>query len=222
MMTLTALALLSAPQAHASPTINLASVASDSKGVTLYAGSGAALLQLGPLPAGRFGVEYQGDRLQITASSTTYVASSPETFNLLGGSWALVDNERWRFGPVFNLAEHRGSSPLDHRISGRLGLSVDTGSERVRFDATLSMFGFGWHPSGAVETPFYTLAGLDTGVVSELGVRKTWGDHRARVGLFGILPTFGYAWDNEEWLLRADVATIGARSLIWLQAGWHI
>jgi len=222
MMTFLTLALLGVVQAHAGPTINLSSVASEADGVTVYAGSGAALFDFGPLPTGRIGAEFHHDRLQVTASTTTYVSRSSETFNLLGASWAVVSGQRLRLGPVINFAEHRGSSPLDHRISGRIGLSVDTGTDHLRFDATVSLYGFGWHPSGAVETPLYILSGLDTGLVSELGVRKSWGNHRARLGVFGPMPTIGYTWDTGKWLLRTDVASIGSRSLIWLQAGWRL
>ena len=217
---LTAALLAVSTHAHASsPTINLASVGSESEGLTVSVGSGAALLAYGPLPSARTGLEFTQDRLHITSSSTTYFGSQNETFNLIGAGWAIKNGKGFRTGPVLNVSEHRGSSDLDHRISMRAGWSIDAEGERLGFDMTLSLAGLAWHPDGDIETPFYRLSTLDTLTVSELGVRKRWGDHRVRVGLFGILPTAGYAWDNGIWRLRGDVATMGTRTLAWLSVG---
>lgn len=218
-MLITPSLLLSAPLFAASPTINLASVASEGDGVTLSVGSGAASLAYGPLPAIRASMEVHTGRARLTASTTTYVGTVPETFNLLGAAWSFGATDRFQTGPVLNVAQHLGSSDLDQRISLRAGWSLDAQGERYGFDMTVSLAGLGWHPAGDVETPIYPLVALDVFTSSELGLRRSWGHHRARVGLFGILPCAGYAWDNGTWRLRGDLATIGTRTLTWLEVG---
>ena len=219
---LIASALSGSPALAASPTINLASVASETEGLTVSLGSGAAVLAYGPLPAARASLEFHADHLRVTASTTTYFGSEPETFNLLGAAWSFGAGERFQTGPVLNVAHHRGSSDLDQRLSLRAGWSLDAQGERFGFDMTVSLAGLGWHPAGEVETPLYPLALLDTVTSTELGLRRTWGHHRARVGLFGILPCVGYAWDNGTWRIRGDLATIGTRNLAWLAFGRHL
>lgn len=219
MIHLTAPLLLASSAFAASPTINLSSVASESEGLTVSVGSGGASLVYGPLPSARARVDYHTDRLRLSASTTTYFGSAAESFNLLGIAWSLGTPGRIQTGPVLNVSQHLGSSDLDHRVSARAGWSLDVQGARYAFDMTLSVVGLGWHPSGEVETPLYRLAPLDTLTSTELGVRRHWGNHRARVGLFGILPCVGYAWDNGTWRARTDLATIGNRSLAWLEVG---
>ena len=215
-------ALSSTPAFAASPTINLASVASETEGLTVSLGSGAAVLAYGPLPAARASLEFNAEHLRLKASSTTYFGSEAETFNLLGAAWSFGSSQRFQTGPVLNVAHHVGSSDLDQRISLRAGWSLDAQGDRYGFDMTVSLAGLGWHPAGEVETPLYSLALLDTLTATELGVRRSWGHHRARLGLFGILPCLGYAWDNGTWRVRGDLATIGNRTVTWLELGRYL
>lgn len=219
MIPLVSTALLISSGFAASPTINLSSVASESEGLTVALGSGGASLAYGLLPSTRAKLDYHTERLRLSASTTTYFGSAPETFNLVGIAWSLGNFAKVQTGPVLNFAQHLGSSALDHRVSARAGWSLDVQGNRYAFDMTVSVAGLGWHPAGQIETPFYALAPLDTLTSTELGVRRQWGEHRARVGLFGILPCFGYAWDNGTWRVRGDVATIGTRSLSWVELG---
>ena len=207
--------------ASASPTINLPSVADQDDGTTVYVGSGAAILGLGPLPSARISGEWQSSRLGFQASSTAYFGTSVERFDVVGGAWAWVNNERVRLGPALTLAQHTGTSAIDHRVTGRMGLSVDAGGERTRFDATISMSGFGWYPRGDVETPFYRLPIFDTLLVTEMGIRRSWGSHQARLGLFGPMLALGYQWSQESWRFRIDGTTRGTQHGLWVQVGRH-
>ena len=182
---------MSAATAGSTPTINLPSVAEVDDGVELYVGSGAAILGYGPLPAARVGAQWQSGSIGLRASSTAYFGSQVERFDVLGASWALMDRERIRLGPVLTLAEHTGTSAIDYRVTARAGLGLDSGGERLRVDMTLSLVGAGWYPRGEVERPLYRLPIFDTLLVTELGLRRSWGAHQARLGLFGPMPSLG-------------------------------
>ena len=206
----------------AAPSINLPSVADSGDGTALYLGSGAAFLRYGPLPTARVALDWQSEDWNLRASSTTYLGTETERFDVLGGTWAMVDRDRVRFGPALSFAQHTGTSAIDHRVTGRAGLSVDTGGERLRFDATISMVGMGWYPRGEVVDPLYRLPIFDTLLVTELGLRRAWGDHQLRLGLFGPMPTLGYQWQGRPWLVRVDGSTMGDQHGLWVQLGRHL
>lgn len=208
--------------AWSAPTINLPSVSDEGNGTTIYVGSGAAILGYGPLPSARVAGEWQSSRLGLQASSTAYFGSAVERFDVLGGTWAWMDRETVRLGPALTLAQHTGTSAIDHRVTSRLGLSVDAGGEKTRFDATVSMIGWGWYPRGEVQTPLYRLPVFDTLLVTEMGVRRSWGSHQARLGLFGPMLVLGYRWSRDTWTVRVDGATRGTQHGLWLQVGRHL
>ena len=211
--------LMSAALAGSTPTINLPSVAEVDDGVEVYVGSGAAILGFGPLPSARVAAQWQSGSLGLRASSTAYFGSQVERFDVLGVSWASLDGDRFRMGPVLTLAEHTGTSPIDHRVTARAGLGLDSGGERLRFDMTLSLVGAGWYPRGEVETPLYRLPVFDTLLVTELGLRRSWGAHQARLGLLGPMPTLGYQWSGERLRFRIDGSTMGTQHGLWVQIG---
>jgi|GEM_PF-3482472 len=205
------------------PSINLPNVADIEDGIEINVGTGAAILDYGPLPSARVGMEWQSGTVSLRASSTTYFGRESERFDVIGASWALVDRARVRFGPVLTVAQHTGTSAIDHRLTARAGLGLDTGGERIRFDMTISMIGAGWYPRGDVEDALYKLPIFDTLLVTELGVRHSWDSHQVRVGLFGPLPTLGYQWSGERLSVRVDGATMmGAQQVLWLQVGHRI
>jgi hypothetical protein len=179
--------------------------------------------QYGPLPSARLALDWQSGSFGLRASSTLFVGNAAERFDVLGASWALVERDGFRFGPFLSLAQYTGSSPIDHRITARTGLALDAGGENWRFDATVSAVGLAWYPRGEVETPLYRLSVLETmAFATELGVRRSLGQHQIRLGLLGPMPVVGYRFEGEPWLVRVDAGGANGTQTLWLQLGQRL
>lgn len=176
--------------------------ATPTEGVRLAVGGGAAVLQYGPLPSARLAGATDLAAVGVTGSSTVYVGSVVERFDVVGACWRAVDRERLRLGPLVVAGHHAGSTSLDTSVKVRAGVAVEGGGERLRGDASLTVVGLGWHPG----QPIGRLTTFESALGSELGVSWLAGAHRVRLGLLGPLPALRYGWAGE----RVDVALTGA------------
>jgi hypothetical protein len=206
--------------ALAAPAYNLPSASSlGPHALELGVGPGLMLRPYGPLPAARGSLRADLGSWGLNASSTAYVGQATERFDLLGLSWRALEGDRLSLAPAVMLAHHSGEAPLDRRVTGRIGLALDTGGPRWRFDATLGLVGAQWFPAEGVERPLARLSTFDAVLASELGLRWQSGDHMLRAGLLGVMPCLRWGWSLDRWLVGATAGTLGDQHLLQLELG---
>ncbi len=209
--------------AVAAPAYNLPSAAPMAEhAVELTAGPGVMLRAYGPLPAGRLALRADFGRFGVNTSSTVYVGQAAERFDLLGLQLRAWSGDKLVLGPALMFAHHAGESPLDRRVTARLGLALDAGGERWRFDATLGLLGGQWYPAPSVERSIAMLGGLETALASELGVRWEGEQHSVRAGLLGVMPCLRYGWTPSRWVVAATAGTLGTQHLLQLELGMRL
>ncbi len=109
----------------------------------------------------------------------------------VGGRWLVLHGERVRLAPTLSVGAHVGPSPLDDRVTLRAGLAWSVGT-RLRWDGSTTLLGLSaWRSAGLERhSPAEALS------ATEMGLSRDWGEHTARIGLFGPFPTVGYGWHH--------------------------
>jgi hypothetical protein len=124
----------------------------------------------------------------VFADGRTY----PLAFGYVGARWLVVDNPAIKVAPTLGtLALQR---PDDGLIGGAaVGVALDAGGERVRFDMSWPLVGFAFQGAFPLFVPPW--AGL---LATEVGVTIALGDHALRVGTTAWFPmaTFRYRPDG--------------------------
>lgn len=203
-----------------SPTINLPHAHPTKSHFQL--GSGAAFLRSGPLPSARFAGELNTRKLGIKFSTTSYFGAADERFGVAGVRYMVLNKDRIRLAPFAYVAQHTGFSPLDERYTGRLGLAIDTGGDRWRYDGSISLYGMQFFPYESVETPLQTMTVFETVLLgSEHGVSYKLNErHGLRFGLMGALPSIRHHWSIRKGpQLSTTIATLGNQNLLQLELG---
>ena len=117
---------------------------------------------------------------------------------------------------------HAGLSAVDQRITGRVGIAVESGGERVRYDGSISLVGFQYFPFETVESPLQSMAFFETMLLgSEHGVSFKLNDsHKLRAGLLGVLPCLRHQWKLEKGPnVSTTVATLGTQNIVQVDLG---
>ena len=204
----------------ASPTINLPHAAPTKSHIQV--GSGAAIFRAGPLPSARLAGELNGKKLGFKYSSTSYVGQAAEHFQVAGLRYLFLHKKSIRLAPYMMVAQHLGISSLDHRMTGRIGLAIDTGGSRWRYDGSLSLYGLQYFTYDTVEEPLKpmnvfeaTLLGSEHGVSCQINKR-----HQLRIGLLGVLPSIRYQWAIPKGPhLSTTIATLGPQNILQIELG---
>ncbi len=156
----------------------------------------------------------------LTGTVSGWFPSEPELFFTAGAGWRALERERLRLGPALMAVEHLGPSPLDHRITGRLGLALEAGGRR-RFDLFLPVLGAQIFPAQSVETRLSALSVLDNLFATELGLSLDLGQrHTARLGLLGPMPMLSWRAELGSWHATAWAGSFGMASHAGLELGW--
>ena len=202
------------------PTYNLPHAHSSDSHVQL--GTGAAILREGPLPSLRFAGEFNGDDLGFKFSTTSYFGQSTEHFSIAGLRYQVHEGQKWTVAPYAMAVRHAGLSDVDQRITGRVGIAVESGGERIRYDGSVSLAGFQYFPFDTVETPIQAMTFFETMLLgSEHGVSFLINDsHKLGVGVLGVLPCIRHQWMMGKGPnISTTVATLGTQNIVQLDLG---
>ncbi|MAA79865.1 MAG: hypothetical protein CL916_11460 [Deltaproteobacteria bacterium] len=200
---------------YANPTYNLPNAAVLSSEMSIYAGSGMAALRAGPLPSIRLGGTWQKDAWMLHANSTLYIGQSNERFDNVSFRYLLVQNPSFRLAPTVMLSHHEGATELDRRTTGRLGLAMDAGKGKWKWDLSINVVGMGYRMHR--QDPVYMLSTFDTLVAFESGFRYEFSEqHFFRFALLGPMPTLRYGIPFGKGNYRIDItgATLGTQNLL--------
>jgi len=203
--------------ANANPTYNLPNASILSTEGSIFVGSGMAALRAGPLPSIRLGGTWQRDAWTLHANSTLYIGQSNERFDNLSLRYLVVQNPSFRLAPTLLVSHHEGATALDRRTTGRLGLAMEAGKGKWKWDLSVNMVGMGLRLN-RVE-PMFMLSTFDTLIAFESGFRYEFSEeHFFRFALLGPMPTLRYGLPIGEGNYRIDItgATLGTQHLFQL------
>lgn len=150
------------------------------------------------VPAGlRVDATAQSGRAAGFFSSTSLWSADPDYFLTLGGRYRLIDHPGFRLAPFVATAAHFAEAGIDNRLTGRIGLALEGGGARWRYDLSLPVFGVAWFPDPDVESSFSLLYPIESFLTVEGGVSYLFPEHhRLRLGLVGIFPALSYRYDG--------------------------
>lgn len=198
--------------------------AAPAAGVSAGGGPGVVLRGDAALPALRLAGRWasQASGLAVSATATGLASAEADVFATLGARWMVVDREAFHLAPFVSTAAHWGVSPLDTRLTARVGLAVEGGGDRVRGDASLYLTGLQFFPAPTVETRMSALSGLEGALPVELGARVLLGEHHSlRVGLLSIFPLISYRYEAAALYAELGLGSMGANSLALGRVGWR-
>lgn len=201
--------------AQANPTYNLPNAAVlPSKG-SVYVGSGMAALRAGPLPSLRLGGTWQQDAWMLHANSTLYFGQSNERFDNISIRYLVVQSPSFRLAPTLMISHHEGATTLDRRTNGRLGIAMDAGSGKWKWDLSANIVGMGLRLHRT--EPLFLLSPFDTLIAFESGFRYEFSEeHFFRFALLGPMPTLRYGLPIGKGNYRLDItgATLGTQHML--------
>jgi hypothetical protein len=171
---------------------------------------------------GRVDLTFSSGRSAIFATGSFLASAQPDGFATLGYRVQVLSGP-FHLAPFLSVAGHFGSSYLDNRLTGRLGIALEGGGEHWRADLSLPLFGAAWFPAPKVEENFSLLYPIEFALTIEAGLSYHINpQHRLRLGLVGIFPALSYRYDAlAGWLAEVLAGTMGRNSLFQARWGWR-
>ena len=147
----------------------------------------------------------------VRVTSTSYFGQSTERFDVLSVRHLLINNDSFRLAPTLMFAHHEGVTSMDQRSTARLGVAMEAGKGKWKWDMSLHAVGASFRQAKGFEQ----LSVFDTVVALESGIRyQIKEDHFFRMGFLGPMPTLQYALPFGTYRLDITGATLGDQHLL--------